>query len=513
MEYPPITGGGASYTFNLISELVKMKTQIVLITSGVKDSVEKVNNCLTIKRFKVLNDIYFDQGGLMQGIDVLLQQIREENPDILHTVYIQETLIGQIANLNYGIPHIVTHTKTPMYREESIKKNSTWSLFDYVNLNDSASYITPGLAYRDSLLQTGIDGNSIHLIYPGIDQQKFKKISDNQLLNKMRTRLKINATDSVILIPCMLRKRKGLQFAARAISTLAVPGHKIKVILTGIPTNEEESRLYDQFRKLIGNVEVIEHERFSDEDMPVLFNIASVTVLCSEAEGYGTVFLEAMACGCPAIGSDVIGINESITNSYNGILCKYGDYGALNTAITKILTNKTLRVEFIKNSFYKLKSRYNLQKQVIDHVNLYRSFCQKQQNVGFVLYRNKGKTVDVFVKKSDKSINIFKTSKNNNISWLEVAIEYARKISGYEVLIPNHKFIYKNNKNSVTYSFKITTDIQPTKINTRQNYLGVWLNLNEAISQVNNLVEKTILKELKTKINLDTLVQKSTATF
>ena len=225
---PPILGGGSKLYKNLIAQLNRLKTKIVLVTNGVSDSIEKINNYLTIKRYKVFNDIYYGKGSLLQGVDVLLQQIRDESPDILHTVYIEETLIGQIANLNYGVPHIVTHTKTPMYREESITKNSTWSLFDYVNRNNSVTYITPGLAYRNSLLESGVENSLIHLIYPGIDQKIFKKIHKTKRLELMRKRLNIKSGDSVLLIPCRLRKRKGLSFVAEALSKLSVPEHKIK---------------------------------------------------------------------------------------------------------------------------------------------------------------------------------------------------------------------------------------------------------------------------------------------
>lgn len=276
MEYPPILGGGASCTKNLIAQLTKLKTKIVLVTNGDIDSVKKINNYLTIKRFKVFQDLYYDKGGFMQGVDILLQQIREECPDILHTVYIGEALIGQIANLNYGIPHIVTHTKTPMYREESITKNSTWSLFDYVNRSTAITYITPGLAYRDSLLGSGVESSSIHLIYPGIDQNIFKIIKNPKSFDLLRKRLKIELQDSVLLIPCRLRKRKGLNFVADALSKLYVPGHKIKVVITGVPENQEEIQIYREFKKRIGSVEIVEHDRFSNQDMPVLYNIADV---------------------------------------------------------------------------------------------------------------------------------------------------------------------------------------------------------------------------------------------
>lgn len=87
MEYPPILGGGASYTKNLTDELSQLEAEIILITNGEKDRIEKVNKNLTIKRYKVFHDMYYGKEGLLKGVDILLKQIREEAPDILHTIY------------------------------------------------------------------------------------------------------------------------------------------------------------------------------------------------------------------------------------------------------------------------------------------------------------------------------------------------------------------------------------------------------------------------------------------
>ena len=511
MEYPPILGGGASYTKNLIAQLNRLKTKIVLVTNGVSDSIEKINNYLTIKRYKVFNDIYYGKGGLLQGVDVLLQQIRDESPDILHTVYIEETLIGQIANLNYGVPHIVTHTKTPMYREESITKNSTWSLFDYVNRNNSVTYITPGLAYRNSLLESGVENSLIHLIYPGIDQKIFKKIHKTKRLELMRKRLNIKSGDSVLLIPCRLRKRKGLSFVAEALSKLSVPEHKIKVIITGIPESQEEFLIYQDFKNRIGDVEVINHDRFSDKDMPILYNIADITVLCSEAEGYGTVFLEAMACECPVIGSDVIGINESVTNGYNGILCKYGDYNSLDNAISKVLTDTKTRKKFVKNSLLILKSKYNLRKQAENHLKLYKAYYNHNQRAACILYRYAERQEEVcLLKNNNLRYRLPRISKKINESWLQAAIRNARMVSGYKVIIPNHLILDKIDKNKVSYSFQIKSDTPYVESRISKINSGMWLSLDKAVLMVGNKNDKKVLQELKTKLKDDNHIKSTT---
>lgn len=391
-----------------------------------------------------------------------------------------------------------------MYREESIIKNSTWSLFDYVNKNKSIAYIAPGLAYRSSLLQSGVKNSSVNLIYAGIDQERFKKIKEKKHLENMRKRLKLKQSDSVILIPCMLRKRKRLPFVAKALSKLSMPNHNLKVIITGIPRNKKEKLIYKNFKKLIGNVKLVNHERFSDADMPILYNIADITVLCSKAEGYGTVFLEAMACECPVIGSDVIGINEVITDDYNGILCKYGDHKALNKAIKKVLTDKNTRNKFIENSLKVLKSKYNIHKQAKEHLDLYKIHCINKQPAICVLYRFKQNKEEILLLKKNKSdYSLPKTLKKTNESWLQATIKKAREISDYNVIIPNHLIPDKTNKNRIAYSFQITNDTLIIKRNKIIKSESVWFELNKAKTLVKSKYEKNILQKLNKKIKND----------
>ncbi len=45
----------------------------------------------------------------------------------------------------------------------------------------------------------------------------------------------------------------------------------------------------------------------------------------SEKEAFGLVLLEALACGVPAIATDIGGIPEVIEDGVNGFLVPFGD--------------------------------------------------------------------------------------------------------------------------------------------------------------------------------------------
>jgi glycosyltransferase involved in cell wall biosynthesis len=68
----------------------------------------------------------------------------------------------------------------------------------------------------------------------------------------------------------------------------------------------------------------------------------SLFVMPSEGEGFGIVFLEAMAHAKPVIGGAHAGTPFVIENGKSGILVDRSDTAALSRAITRVLKSKEL---------------------------------------------------------------------------------------------------------------------------------------------------------------------------
>jgi glycosyltransferase involved in cell wall biosynthesis len=62
----------------------------------------------------------------------------------------------------------------------------------------------------------------------------------------------------------------------------------------------------------------------------------------TEAEGFGMVLIEAMACATPVIASDVGGIALAVRDGVDGLLVPPGDPVALRRAIAALLADTSL---------------------------------------------------------------------------------------------------------------------------------------------------------------------------
>jgi phosphatidylinositol alpha-1,6-mannosyltransferase len=83
---------------------------------------------------------------------------------------------------------------------------------------------------------------------------------------------------------------------------------------------------------------------FPEEDKPDLYNLADVYVMPSRGEGFGFVFLEAMACGVPVIGSRIDGGREALLDGELGRLVDPNDRAEILQAIEDTLASPERRV-------------------------------------------------------------------------------------------------------------------------------------------------------------------------
>lgn len=80
----------------------------------------------------------------------------------------------------------------------------------------------------------------------------------------------------------------------------------------------------------------------SGEKKSQLFNTADAFILPSYHEGVPISILEAESYALPVISTQVGGIPEIVSDSYNGILFKPGDKVAMYEAIVRLMTDERL---------------------------------------------------------------------------------------------------------------------------------------------------------------------------
>lgn len=79
-------------------------------------------------------------------------------------------------------------------------------------------------------------------------------------------------------------------------------------------------------------------------ELSLYYSMADCTCVASRFEGFGMVFIEALACGGVVVTSDIAPMNEFVRHNSNGILVKaFEDPAALARALVIACTNTGLR--------------------------------------------------------------------------------------------------------------------------------------------------------------------------
>jgi phosphatidylinositol alpha-1,6-mannosyltransferase len=160
---------------------------------------------------------------------------------------------------------------------------------------------------------------------------------------------------------------KGHDMVIKAISTLKKTFPDIKYILAGKYDDLEKIRV----QKLIAGFgvtnNVILTGFITEDEVSDHFLLADIFVLPSKKEGFGLVFIEALACGLPVICGNADGSIDAILNGELGKAINTDNQNELEEAVTTYLT---VPLTISKRKYLQDKCLQNFNEQLyIDKLN------------------------------------------------------------------------------------------------------------------------------------------------
>lgn len=240
--------------------------------------------------------------------------------------------------------------------------------------------------------QKGADIDTLATHYLGVNTSEFnEEKTDKGILKKelgMNDNAKIVLTATRIIAgPKNILREKGIITLIKAFSKISgrYPSWRL-MIAVGVPPESLKSEFDQSMEMLMGYIKLHGVEKqtivktFHLEDMPRVYSESDVFVLASENETFGQVFIEAMSCGIPVIGTKVGGIPEIISDLYNGYLVQPDDASILAQRIEKLLNDTDLREKFIKAGMKTVESKFTAAKQFADFHAVLEEIVQGKTN-------------------------------------------------------------------------------------------------------------------------------------
>jgi len=119
-----------------------------------------------------------------------------------------------------------------------------------------------------------------------------------------------------------------------------VPDAQLVIVGTG----DDRPRLMNKAEQSSAAASILFTGFVPDATLDTLYRRAALFALPSRGEGFGLVYLEAMARGVPCVGSIHDAAREVIADGETGRLVDQGDVGALAEAIAALLIDETQRL-------------------------------------------------------------------------------------------------------------------------------------------------------------------------
>ena len=261
------------------------------------------------------------------------RRLAEARPNLVHAhLEFSSTFgIAGILSLGAAAPPIVVQLVNDLY------SRPLWArLAGRLLAGRVAGYIalSPGVR-RTALHAYRGQARRVALIPPGIDLRRFDRARVDPALT---ARLRQGASRVVGTVG-RLADQKALHVLLDAAPRLLAeePGTRLLVVGDGPlrPSLERRARR-------LGVEHAVTFAGHQADVVPA-YSAMDVFVLPSRYEGFGIVFLEAMAIGVPVVGTRVVGSEDAVTDSVTGLLVPYGDAPAVAAAVLRLFNDCSLR--------------------------------------------------------------------------------------------------------------------------------------------------------------------------
>lgn len=218
---------------------------------------------------------------------------------------------------------------------------------------------------REILKYTKVSSKKIQVIHNAIDVNIFKK--SKNIKDLVNVKIKLQLPEKYFLFVGNLKPHKNLINILKAFEIIQKNYEDYYLVIVGSNKNLINSvnvkNVLDSNNKLLEKIKLMEN--VSQQDLPMIYQLATALVFPSLYEGFGYPVIEAMSVDCPVITSNLASLPE---------ICKDAAYYVdpydiikISDAMNEIIKNKTLKSKLIEKGQLRVKS-FSIEDFVKKHI-------------------------------------------------------------------------------------------------------------------------------------------------
>ncbi len=195
------------------------------------------------------------------------------------------------------------------------------------------------------------DDEKIFLNRPAVDVKLFSRKSNYE-----------NKKSIQLLSIGRLVFQKGLIVGMMAVAELVKVFTHFKWIIVGEGPEREQLIFHINSFKLNNNILLVEAK--SRDEILELYEQSDILFLPSVSEGIANVVLEAMAMELPVVSSNTGGMNEAITNNFDGILCENYNHQSMSEQIFILCEDFNKRKKLGEQARKTIEEKFSIKRYV-----------------------------------------------------------------------------------------------------------------------------------------------------
>ena len=356
-EYFPISGGTGAYVYYLSHSLQKLGHTIHVVARDEQDS-ERTINGIQVHYIKGVGNALTRYWRFARSASKRITELNKQNGiDIIHS---NLPLVPSFAIPKDSAKAIVCAVHSTWKGEAIVTKRDNPK---ELNPNEKSmlrfnfvlrSYEKKLMKRSDALIAVskytvneltdlyGIDKNKIHVIYNGVDIERFKPRPNRA---ELRQEFGLEKDQKVVLFVGRLYHRKGIDTLLRSVPPVLKEYSNVKFVISGTGFKQKEESL----RNLAKELDIEDHVKFlgyvPDDKLPFLYSASDIFVLPAIYENFPFAILEAQSTGLPVISTKVGGIPEFLVDNQNGYVIEPRDPTQLTQKVLALLQDPKLAEE------------------------------------------------------------------------------------------------------------------------------------------------------------------------
>lgn len=315
--FAPTINGVVTSILNLQNELEKHGHEVKILTLRQKESYGYEDCVYAIPSFSAGK--FYPGARVMRSLaSVELKELKEWKPDVIHTNNEFSTfLLSQLIAAKLNVP--IVHTYHTVYEDyihyfspsETVGKGLV-KRYSKTLLERTDAVIVPTEKVR-ALLNRYKVGTPVYTVPTGIDLENFAKGDPVKARKNLRTKYGVAENEFILLSLGRLAKEKNIEEIIRFLKKVDKEV-RLMIVGGGPYQNVLENFVLEQGLK----DRVIFSGMVRPEEVPDHYHMADAFVSGSTSETQGLTYVEALACGLPAICRKDDAIDEVIINDLNG---------------------------------------------------------------------------------------------------------------------------------------------------------------------------------------------------